>query len=191
MNGYVPKIFPWTAEQVNTLKEMWGVHSSAIIAAKLGCSRNAVIGKAHRLQKQKLLHKLKLPPAITNHAPEARKDRVPTSPSGALVMKLPIQKSPPQVTLKKVHTRAELLAIEAQKRRSIGPIKVTPISDDTSGKGIPLIDLEPHLCHWVTSTKPPRYCGAATLDPTPYCLTHAKAVYTEQGFLRYTKGRAA
>ena len=186
-DGYYPKIFPWTKEQVGTLTEMWGTHSAAIIAAKLGRSRNAVIGKAHRLIKMKKLRPLKSPPAINNHAPSARKDVVPLILEGALVMKLP----PPKVTLKKVHTKAELQAIEAQKRRLAGPIKVTPIAEDRSGKGITLGDLRDDRCHWVSSVRPPLYCGAAVLNPTPYCLQHAKAVYTEHGFLRYTKGRAA
>lgn len=42
----------WTDERVNTLRELWGNGKSASEIAKIlggGISRNAVIGKAHRL----------------------------------------------------------------------------------------------------------------------------------------------
>ena len=41
----------WTEEKVNKLKELWGKGSTASQIAKIigGVSRNAVIGKAHRL----------------------------------------------------------------------------------------------------------------------------------------------
>tara|TARA_B100000941_G_C28501018_1_gene554224 strand:+ start:25 stop:516 length:492 start_codon:yes stop_codon:yes gene_type:complete len=40
----------WTDEKVNKLKELWGKNTASQIAEQLGgVSRNAVIGKAHRL----------------------------------------------------------------------------------------------------------------------------------------------
>jgi GcrA cell cycle regulator len=39
----------WTIDRAELLRELWATNSSAIIAEKLGCTRNAVIGKAHRL----------------------------------------------------------------------------------------------------------------------------------------------
>ena len=41
----------WTEEKVNKLKELWGKGSTASQIAEIigGVSRNAVIGKAHRL----------------------------------------------------------------------------------------------------------------------------------------------
>ena len=41
----------WTEEKVNKLKELWGKGSTASQIAEIigGISRNAVIGKAHRL----------------------------------------------------------------------------------------------------------------------------------------------
>ena len=39
----------WTEEEHNTLVEMWRAgHTAAAIAATLGKSRNAVLGRAHR-----------------------------------------------------------------------------------------------------------------------------------------------
>ena len=54
----------WTEEKVNKLKELWGKGQTASQIAEIigGLSRNAVIGKAHRLN---LSAKIKARPAIS------------------------------------------------------------------------------------------------------------------------------
>ena len=54
----------WTEEKVNTLRELWGKGQTASQIAKIigGVSRNAVIGKAHRLN---LSTKIKTRPAVS------------------------------------------------------------------------------------------------------------------------------
>ena len=56
----------WTDEKVNKLKELWGKGSTASQIAESigGISRNAVIGKAHRLN---LSAKIKTRTATSNH----------------------------------------------------------------------------------------------------------------------------
>ena len=56
----------WTDEKVNKLKELWGKGSTASQIAEIigGISRNAVIGKAHRLN---LSAKIKTRAATSNH----------------------------------------------------------------------------------------------------------------------------
>ena len=56
----------WTEEKVNKLKELWGKGNTASQIAEIigGISRNAVIGKAHRLN---LSAKIKTRSAITNN----------------------------------------------------------------------------------------------------------------------------
>ena len=55
----------WTEEKVNKLKELWGKGSTASQIAKIigGVSRNAVIGKAHRLN---LSSKIKTRSSVQN-----------------------------------------------------------------------------------------------------------------------------
>ena len=56
----------WTEEKVNTLKELWGKGKTASQIAEIigGVSRNAVIGKAHRLN---LSAKIKTRPAVSQN----------------------------------------------------------------------------------------------------------------------------
>ena len=48
---YIWYVMSWTEEKVNRLKELWGKGKTASQIAEIigGISRNAVIGKAHRL----------------------------------------------------------------------------------------------------------------------------------------------
>ena len=63
----------WTEEKVAKLKELWGKGNTASQIAEIigGLSRNAVIGKAHRLN---LSAKIKTRTAISNQNPEGSLD---------------------------------------------------------------------------------------------------------------------
>ena len=59
----------WTDEKVNKLKELWGKGKTASQIAEIigGVSRNAVIGKAHRLNlSSKIKTRTKFPPPSNN-----------------------------------------------------------------------------------------------------------------------------
>ena len=58
----------WTDEKVNTLKELWGKGQTASQIAEIigGVSRNAVIGKAHRLN---LSAKIKTRTSVSQNSP--------------------------------------------------------------------------------------------------------------------------
>ena len=73
----------WTEEKVNKLKELWGKGQTASQIAEIigGISRNAVIGKAHRLN---LSAKIKTRPAI-NHSNSQKSNEINTSKKGRRV----------------------------------------------------------------------------------------------------------
>ena len=66
----------WTEEKVNKLKELWGKGNTASQIAQIigGISRNAVIGKAHRLN---LSYKIKTRSASSNERVENLKEESP------------------------------------------------------------------------------------------------------------------
>ncbi len=63
----------WTDEKVNKLKDLWGKGQTASQIAEIigGVSRNAVIGKAHRLN---LSSKIKTRSSIVNNRNEIKTD---------------------------------------------------------------------------------------------------------------------
>ena len=63
----------WTDEKVNKLKDLWGKDQTASQIAEIigGVSRNAVIGKAHRLN---LSSKIKTRSSIVNNRNEIKTD---------------------------------------------------------------------------------------------------------------------
>lgn len=48
----VPSVLDWTPERIALLKKLWPAETAAEIARQIGhgCTRNAVIGKAHRIK---------------------------------------------------------------------------------------------------------------------------------------------
>ena len=65
----------WTEEKVNKLKELWGKGNTASQIAEIigGISRNAVIGKAHRLN---LSAKIKTRAISTNQSLKSQSDEI-------------------------------------------------------------------------------------------------------------------
>ena len=63
----------WTEEKVNKLRDLWGKGQTASQIAEIigGVSRNAVIGKAHRLN---LSSKIKTRSSVVNNKNEIKPD---------------------------------------------------------------------------------------------------------------------
>ena len=74
----------WTEEKVNKLKELWGKGNTASQIAEIigGISRNAVIGKAHRLN---LSAKIKTRTATSNQVFDNSQNDKNTKPTQILV----------------------------------------------------------------------------------------------------------
>lgn len=74
----------WTAEAIETLQALWAEgHSTAEIGRRMGISKNAVVGKAHRLNLPRLL----APPPAPRSAP------APRAPVAAPPVVRPFQRS--------------------------------------------------------------------------------------------------
>jgi len=161
----------WSEQQIQMLKDMWGHGFSASdIAGRLGggLTRNAVIGKAHRL-------KLSAGAAARGAAVGLRS--VPTSSGVAeikasrkRVMLRPLPVLPtPSTTPKVIQRESYRSPVDAFAKRSEG-IAVTKAGD--------------RHCRWpVGDPRSPdfRFCGCNVHEGLPYCTDHARVAYQNVG----------
>lgn len=154
----------WNEQKIQMLRDMWGHGFSASeIAKKLGgLTRNAVIGKAHRL-------KLSGRPS-----PIRRED-------GEAVAKAPVVRAKP--VGKKVMLRAApTMPLPNLTQRS--PVPVVKRVAETSKSAVPPLKTTEHQCRWPMGD--PRsadfkFCGCNAVEGLPYCLDHAKVAYQNFG----------
>lgn len=164
----------WTDERVEKLKKLWAEGLSASqIATQLGggVSRNAVIGKVHRLC---LPGRAKAggtiaTPARTPKRPAAPAARAPNYPAR------PVTRTAPR-TEGATALKADL---------DIQPVEETvnlPVFSGASpvSKRLTLTDLTERTCKWPVGdpmTDDFHFCGCDSMDSSPYCKYHAKLAY--------------
>lgn len=177
----------WTEERVERLKQLWQEGRSAShIAAELGgVSRNAVIGKVHRLG---LSGRGKPQP----QAPTASKARArgeqrgegqrgegqqgasaPSAPADSPAAPQPIIAGANALAVAPERI-AEAAPAPAPVRRPAAEV-VVPISDRVT-----IMDLRENMCRWPIgdpSSAEFRFCGARALTGLPYCDCHAQIAY--------------
>ncbi len=162
---------PWTDDRVELLKKLWSEGLSASqIAARLaqGVTRNAVIGKVHRLN---LSGRAQQP---RNAAPRApRKQREPSHPGrGTGTPSLPTAGN----TALKPMIRAE-----AQPRPAALPApEPMRLVDIPKGGRITILHLSDKTCKWPIGDPGHDdfcFCGHGPRDGSPYCEYHARLAY--------------
>jgi GcrA cell cycle regulator len=156
----------WTEPRVSALKTYWlAGFSAAEIAARLGeTTRNAVIGKAHRLGIAKAQ------PRRSGPAPRAV--RALARPCGRPINTTPV--APYGRRAVSTLGRSEKPALT-----DIGRPPVAPAPEARSPAACTLLELDHQRCHWPIGD--PRaagfhFCGApATAEP--YCPAHASRAF--------------
>ncbi len=152
-------VLTWSDERVEQLKKLWEAGLSASqIAAELGnVTRNAVIGKVHRLG---LSGRAKSPAAA---APRPRKPR-PAQPM--MRVSRPISRGNTAL--------AQAFEVELEPD-PIAYDNVVPMSQRLS-----LLELNEATCHWpVGDPASPDFffCGGKALAGLPYCAHHSRVAY--------------
>ena len=149
----------WTDERVETLKKLWadGLSASQIATELGGITRNAVIGKVHRLG---LSGRAKSP---SSAAPRPRKPR-----SASHMLR--VSRSSMRGNTALAH--AYELDIEAEPE----PIdNVIPLGQRRS-----LLELTEDTCRWPIGdpgTADFFFCGGAAVTSLPYCAYHSRIAY--------------
>jgi GcrA cell cycle regulator len=144
----------WTDERVETLKKLWldGLSASQIAKQLGGVTRNAVIGKVHRL-------------GLSGRA-------APSHPSRP-TFKAPRPPRPIQAPAARVRA-LEPRAHHAQLARPAAPFVELPGTAT-------VLTLGAHMCKWPIgdpSSNDFTFCGRRASDESsPYCVDHARIAY--------------
>ena len=156
-------VLTWSDERVEQLKKLWESGLSASqIAAELGnVTRNAVIGKVHRLG---LSGRAK---SASSSAPRQRKTR---SSSHLLRMT--------RASVRGNTALAHAYEIEAESAPELIE-NVIPIGQRRS-----LLELTEQTCRWPIGDPGSSdffFCGGNTLTGLPYCAYHSRVAYQPAG----------
>ena len=155
----------WTDERVELLKKLWaeGLSASQIATQLGGVSRNAVIGKVHRLKLSARGRATSSQPrpkkaASTGTRPQSRPQRSVAASVGATALAVQFNAEPS--TRHAVQSAANV---------------VLPIS-----RNLTLIQLTDRTCKWPNGdplSEAFSFCGNEAGESSPYCAYHAKLAY--------------
>ncbi|CAL8978592.1 GcrA cell cycle regulator [Rhodoplanes serenus] len=151
----------WTDERVELLKKLWndGLSASQIAAELGGITRNAVIGKVHRLG---LSGRAKSPAAAV---PRQRKPR-----AAQPMMRV----ARPAMRGNTALARAPMYEVEYEQEAD-AVATVVPM-----GQRCTLLELGEGKCRWPVGDPGATdffFCGGRTSDGLPYCTYHARIAY--------------
>ncbi len=170
----------WTDERVEQLRKLWlDGKSASQIAAELanGITRNAVIGKVHRLG---LSGRVKSP---GQPAPRPRPAR-PQSAShggGASHGAPGMQRSQPAPRAAAPMTRGATALAFAPARAEAEPV-LRPVEEVVipMSERVTIMELKESMCRWPLgdpATPEFRYCGSKSPVGDTYCAHHARIAY--------------
>ena len=189
----------WTDERIEQLRSMWekGLTASQIADELGGVSRNAVIGKAHRLGLKSRPSPVKANEGEAKPAPKPKAKPVEKAPARAAApapertTAAPAPVAPrPQADMPKIVSIGpggfmrqgpgdQQAPIPPAPPRRLVPAKPSPeIADKTS-----LLDLSDRVCRWPMGHpgEPDfHFCGEAVNPGFPYCVEHCGRAYQAQ-----------
>ena len=191
----------WTDERVETLKKMWGEGQSASQIAKElgGVTRNAVIGKVHRLglsnragsggaAAAKVAPKEKLAAKVAIKAPAKPKAVPPTTkappssskPAEPEVLELDENGIPISAARRAIIPAGQPLPPQPSANE-ISPEALAKVSEIEKGsKRIGLMELTEKTCKWPVgdpATDDFWFCGLTTQTGKPYCEAHVGVAF--------------
>lgn len=157
----------WTDERVELLKKLWseGLSASQIATQLGGVSRNAVIGKVHRL-------KLSARGRTSSAQPRAKK--APAASNGGKTTSRPTRTVTATIGATALAAQFDAEPVARQVLRPVENV-VIPIS-----RKLALIELTERTCKWPNGdplAEDFSFCGNEAGESGPYCGYHAKVAY--------------
>ena len=154
----------WAGETVIKLRELWAEgHSTAEIGRRLGVTKNAVVGKAHRLDLSD-----RPSPIIRDGVRTPRLPPAPRAPRATLALLASLDAALPPTRTPAEHRRA---VAQPPVPRAYPP---PPPPPPKYGRKIE--------CCWPIGepgTRSFRFCDAESVPGKPYCADHAQVAYVK------------
>lgn len=159
----------WTEERIKQLKDLWAEgHSATRIAGLMsGLTRNAVLGKVHRLGLSNRRTKVSLLGVATGDA--------------AVVSQSPTRRRRPQLTPGVPRPKLKVI---------VNPEPTPPARDDTAiweaapgEKPVPLPEVEADMCRWPLGDPREKnfgFCGCPKAPGTSFCAHHKQLAFSKK-----------
>lgn len=156
----------WTDDRVATLTKLWaeGLSASQIAKQLGGVTRNAVIGKVHRL-------------GLSGRAKPSRPKPAKTKTAPRTTAKRKTSRSAPRTTASTASAAATKPAPEQLPVSVEPPLEAKPLKD---GSYATILTLTDHMCKWPIGDPGAdefRFCGRKTDPDEPYCTPHSMVAY--------------
>ncbi|WP_371396828.1 GcrA family cell cycle regulator [Fretibacter rubidus] len=151
----------WTDDRVEVLTKLWaeGLSASQIAKQLGGVTRNAVIGKVHRL-------------GLSGRAKPSRPATIRTTKPSA-----PRTRTTARTTTVTTPSAPARTARQAPAKPPTPPVEAKPLP---SGEYATIMTIRDHMCKWPIgdpSKSDFRFCGRKTDPSTPYCDAHSSVAY--------------
>lgn len=161
----------WNEESITRLRTLWAEgHSTAEIGRRMNVSKNAVVGKAHRLGL------LARPSPIRRDVSGGQaRPPSPRRATGPTLPPLPGAEPAPPAAAPVAPTMVAPMAAAAPPLRPAASPPVQPVV-----RAAPVRVVRSAACCWPIGepgTPSFRFCDAAALSGKPYCAEHAQLAY--------------
>jgi len=160
----------WTPERTNALIALWDEgHSTAEIGRRLGVTKNAVVGKVHRLRLPKRGSPIHGGPGYSGRS------TAPVSLPRAPAAPRPMASAP----IRPAPAAAQAPAAAPPKPQPIIP---TAVYEPMPTNVIKLSALTSDMCSWPIGdpgTAGFRFCGRSAVTGKPYCAEHCSIAYVK------------
>ncbi len=176
----------WTDERVETLKTMWSEGKSASQIAKElgGVTRNAVIGKVHRLglsnrvggpdrPEDDVAAADPVPDPVTEPEVEASEAARPAAPSRPAAKETPPAVRPPKPGSQPMPPQPSASEISAEALANLAEVA-------KKARRLTLMQLSERTCKWPVgdpATDDFWFCGLPSVAGKPYCETHVAVAF--------------
>ena len=170
----------WTDERVEVLKKMWGEGQSASVIAKAlgGVTRNAVIGKVHRLGLSNRATSISSKSSAKSKTSSKAKPTIQASPSRTVTKGESVRITPPAV--RKIIPAGQPLPPQPSANE-ISPEALAKVSEvEKTAKKISLMELTEKTCKWPVgdpATDDFWFCGLNVQTGKPYCEAHVSVAF--------------